>query len=282
MPSGSHGGGGGSHGGGHSGGGRSGGYSHSRGGYNRPPRPVRPFRFHWGHTVYVIPSESRSKISGLFFTCLIFAFFVLASVFMLVVANQEVKYIKSDREGYLAMIRKAQTNEELVVEGTVLDVWQDDGNPSKWYITYKFTASDGSVVDNGYSFSVYNSRAEAPSEGEKIKLAVPSAKTNKMSDSVPMDYITYGIEEDAGYISAMNSLKLSRNITIVFACFSGMFLILGIITIFKSKKREDQLKTATVNSAPTPAHKPNTCDYCGGRVSSSDKFCPSCGARVDY
>lgn len=287
MPSGSHARfGGGSRGGGgsrsHSGGSSR---SFSSGHHSpHPPRPVRPFRFHWGHTVYVIPPASRSKINGKLFATLIFGFFALVSCFMLVLANQNIAFIKSDREGYIDMINKAKSNPELVVDGKVTNVFQDPNYPSKWYFEYVFTAKNGEIVKEGASYSVYDSRHSAPAEGEIVKLAVPRVDTTGDSDSIPMDYIEYGIEKDADYISAKSAQKTAKIFLTISICGIVLFITLAVVSIIKSKQKEEEYakQTANTNANAVPNKNPNVCEYCGGRISTEDKYCNSCGARINF
>ena len=277
MPSGSHGGGG-HGGGGHSGGGHSYG-SRSSGG---TPRPRTPRTIRIGNSIFFLSVGKQNAFSFLSTLFMIILMFAIMSGSSLSYRKQDLKLLQEEREGYISMIEKAQTNENLVVDGTVKDVWQ--GDCGKWYITYKFTASTGEIVDNGYSFCVYSSRAEAPSEHSTIKLAVPSEYTDKNSDSVPMDYIEYGIEKDGDYILAKKSVTQAKwQLSICIVGLTAIILIC-VITFIKSKQKTPNAYADANNSnsqlGNTIADNRTNCEYCGCAINPTDTKCPSCGARI--
>ena len=122
MPSGSHGGGGGSHfgggsfGGGHFGGGSSLGSHHS---YNGPRRPGRaPVHFHfffWGGRRYAFADDDRSSIAGLLFGCLICFLFLIFWAVSIPGSISKMNKIKADYTYYQDMIAYAEEHTELLI-----------------------------------------------------------------------------------------------------------------------------------------------------------------------
>lgn len=277
MPSGSHG-----YGGSHSSSSRSGGYS---GGSSRPRKPLR---FHLGHSLFFFSVGAQSILSfigTILVCCVVFAF---TNGFSMKAEKEELKYLQNDRAGYVAMIERAEQDPELIVDGIVISVWQDGNGSGKWAFDYKFTASNGDIVDNGYSFKVYSSRSTAPHEGDTIKLAVDTKNSTKLSDSVPMDYKNFSLDDDGDYINAKRNIKSSRVLFIISLVGTGICIAIMVIMVVRAKQKTDgkyednnNSQNSTGNSQTTRNNtNSTTCEYCGASISSSDKSCPNCGAKL--
>lgn len=276
MPSGSHG-----YGGSHSSSSRSGGFS------GRSGRPRRPLRFHFGHSIFFFSVGAQNILS---FICTILVFCVVFSFtngFNMKAGKEELKYIQSDRAGYVAMIDRAEQDSELIVYGTVISVWQDEDGSGKWAFDYKFTASNDEIVDNGYSFKVYSSRNSAPHEGETIKLAVDTKNTTELSDSVPMDYKNFSLDDDGDYINAKRNIKSSRVFFIVSLIGVSICITIIVVMVIRAKQKNNgeyednsKLENASNNTTTQNNISSNTCEYCGASISSNDKSCPNCGAKL--
>ena len=279
MPSGSHG-----YGGSHSSSsGRSG--SSSFGGGRSTPR--RPIRFHIGPSLFYFGTGVQNVFSILFTLCVFAVVFAFSSGSAIKAQKNRIIYMENDRAGYVAMIERAEQNENLVVDGEVISVWQDPDGSGKWAFDYKFTASSGQIVDNGFSFKVYNSRSEAPHEGDIIKLAVETENTTILSDSVPMDYKNFELKDDGDYINAVRRLNSRRVAYICCYVVIGICVIVCVILFFKGKQKknadfvEENTQASTAGNATPESDSLTTCDYCGASIKKGSSSCPNCGARYN-
>lgn len=294
MPSGSHGG----H--SHSGGVRIGGsrssHSSSRGGFHYHGGP---WRFHfWGHH-YIVPTR-YSGIMSLFAVVMVFAiFFIFAGCLMLADGQSDMDKAKRDYDRYQAMIAYARENPELLVTGTIENHYYDD-EAEKWYLTYTFPTNDGGSVE-GESYPVYtwaDLQQAIYRVGAKIELALDRVPENEYDDvdSVPTDYADMPLERDGFYANAKNSKQAGQIMLTVAAIAFGASLVLNILIFATTKKREEATSTVgqatatgnapTNNTATNPTPSANSerksmyCAYCGTLLETSDKKCPSCGAKV--
>lgn len=280
MPSGSHG-----YGGSHSSSSGSSRSSSSGGGRSTHRRPIS---FHIGPSLFYFGTGVQNVFSILFTLCIFAVVFAFSSGSSLKAIKSKISYIENDRAGYVAMIERAEQNEKLVVDGEVISVWQDTNGSGKWAFDYKFTDPTGQVVvDNGFSFKVYNSRSEAPHEGEIIKLAVDSENITILSDSVPMDYKNFELKDDGDYINAVKRLNSVRIIYICCYVAIGICVIVFVILFFKGKQKKNaDFVEANAQATPSGSTTPEsdsltTCDYCGASIKKGSSSCPNCGARYN-
>ena len=283
MPSGSHRTSGGSH---RSGGSRSSGgsfsrtsFGGSRGGH-MGPRP--PFRMHFGTRVYVF----GGKLS-LFFPFILFALFAIIISSTLVSSQKQfVKNIKVDYFYYHQMILDAEANPELMKEAEVTDRFYNE-EIGRWYYFYELETHNGSTLE-GETYAIYtNEQISLIRVGDKIKVAVNSAKVTLFTDSVPIDFKNFKYQDSAEYIQARKSLTGYRIFNVLFwivevGLVSGM-----ILYMVKTKKREDLEKQVEQDRAQekheleTEAIKKELdwrCEYCGNKNKASDSKCENCGA----
>lgn len=293
MPSGSHGG----H--THSGGARVGGSSHSggfHGGYGGVRYAPRPWRFHFGHHYYVVPTR-YSGLMSLFSVLMIFAvFFIFAGSIMLTQAKDDLGRAQRDYDRYQAMIVDARMNPDLLVIGEVTNHYYDD-TAEKWYMTYTFATHDGGKID-GYSFPVYTAadlQKTAYRIGADIELALDRVPEHKGDDvdSVPTDYANFPLEQDGYYIAYRNTRNVGRIMLIVAVSVLVGSIVLNIVLVATTKKRDDAKSPASATNATTttgttgttataaaPERKSLYCEYCGALLEMDDKKCPGCGAKV--
>lgn len=142
--------------------------------------------------------------------------------------KKEFIAIKSDREYFLTMAKNAKENSDLVVDGIVTDIQADSDNGG-YYISYRFTASDG-TINHGYSFSVYKSKLDAPRPGSTIRIATATKDTTENTNSVPLDYQT--TRGDTEY----NHLRNTVTVYYVFIISAGVYFVGWFVCMILSKK----------------------------------------------
>lgn len=278
MPSGSHGGSGGSHssggsssgGGFYSGGSSSGSGSH--GGVSKSSRPIN-IRFFGRH--YYISAHNSSKVSvfaSVIFFCLIF---LVISVVLLIDSNSQIKKIKVDREYYLNMIENAENDNDYLKVGYLTDKFYNE-DCEKWYFTYEIPTDDGKIL-SGYTFSVYT--FEEISEfaiGMHMDFAVNSKVVTIYTDSINMGYKDIPLENDGEFISARDM----KNYSILFiSIMSALVVLFVVITILRIKKYAQ--KTAVTKGEPKNLNNGEIyCNYCGSKLNKNSNKCNNCGASV--
>lgn len=186
-------------------------------------------------------TPKKEKIQGLSLLLFIIAFCVIISCAMeLWGTNKEFKAIKSDRDYFLTIAKNATKNSELVVDGIVTNIRKDSGNDSdNYYITYKFTASDG-AVNHGASFPVYKTKLDAPRKGSSIRIATETKNTTEHSASIPLDY--QNTRNDENYQSKKNIVVLCYTLITV----SVIYMVVWFIYMMHNKQTK---KPATSNSS---------------------------------
>ncbi len=289
MPSGAHG----SSGGGSRGGGGShSSFGRSRGGssfYRRALRP-RPFRF--GRRVVILSTGTQNTISILaFFMAFIAMFVILVPAFTLPDTKNRINSVKAEHALYQNMAKEALNNPKLQREGEV-KTWTYHNECNLYSITYKFKADDGSIVDNGYTFPVYTLET-VPKDGSKIILAMAEENTDKMTDSIPLDFYNCSLEQNGNYISAKKSQRSSIIMLTIGLCAETVMIFIIVLKIAKSKSMEQyeaeqknyngnyNYNTSSLPQSNNIPPAPQICEYCGARVYQSDKICTQCGARID-
>ncbi len=285
MPSGSHGGGGGSHGGGSHGGGGSHFGGSGGGGY----RPRGPMIMHFGRTRYVVRMGASRFISFL----VVLLFFAIFGIFTSAVlksgANSTIRTIQQDYIYYQDMVDYAKLHEDYQIEGTVITKYYKE-TYKKWYITYYFTTEDGYRVE-GYTFSVYDFEdIKDIRAGDKILLAVDGLPLTRDTDSVPMDYGDMPIERDGEYQTFLSQKKGANIALIVCISVTGGIVIIAVLTAFFNKVRVQEhpndvgtssntSDNSTNNKEVENTPKPTYCQYCGAELENGKKKCSNCGAK---
>lgn len=286
MPSGSHGGGGGgSHGGFSGGGGSHGGFSSSgesfgfrNGGVFRPRGP-RTVIFFGGPRIMTSARQMLSSILiGL--VAMMFLFLCVVGV-QLSECNKQIEMIKEEQQYYFKMIKDAENNpDELQINGEVTSIYYKT-EYNKYYYEYRFYDNKGNKYD-GYTFSVYT-LDNVPSKGDIVKLAIDDKKIDDNTDSIPMDYINFSLEDDGEYV-AIKAEKKTHTTVLIVTCVLVVGALVGIFLVYatakrkkeeeiESEKRLEQEKQETEN-------KKKYCQYCGTKLKPDDRNCPHCGAKI--
>ncbi len=220
--------------------------------------------------VYVFSGDFRFKNLAKLFFIFLLSIFTYCFAYLLSTAINDIHQMEENHKLFISTIEKANENPELIVDGEVTDVLQDRG---KWYFVYKFTASDGTVVENQKSQVVYNRLATTPSIGDTVKLATLSTDTDANSLTVPMDYINYTINDNPEY----GVTKMGKTVSIFFIILFGAidliliyFTIRGYVKVIKNGKSEDEEDALLKH-----------CQLCGKEVLSSDYCCSNCGEIIN-
>ena len=278
MPSGSHGGSGGSHfggGGASSGGGWSGGSSGGwSSGSSRPPRPMNIW-FFGRH--YHISAGNSSKVSAFVPYIIICIFALFMSVLFLVSGNSQIEKIQVDRAYYLDMIENAENDSDYLKYGVVKDKFYEE-DCKKWYFTYEIPTDDGGTLP-GHTFYVYTmEEVNQYHIGDTLAFAVNSKIVTEDTDSVNMGYKDIPLENDGEYINARNMKAWS----IVFICIASTLIVsLIVLTIKRIKKYAEKSAFAEKNDKNTTTDDEYTyCRYCGSRIRKEYDKCEHCGASV--
>ncbi len=268
MPSGSHGGGGGSHGGSFGGGGSHG--SSFGGGSHRGGRPFRPRTFIFFGRSYNADSKTTKRASAISAIVFLLIFFSVFAGILLGAACSSISQIKEDQAYYKQMISMGN-----ITTATVTDMFANHG---KYYITYEIAIPNSSRKLEGYSYSVYT-REEAARllyNVKTINVAVNCSVSsiNLRTDSIPTDYYYMPLSQDGEYVENANM----RTGCIVSLCIFGAGIIACIVwnymLVRKTKKEEKEL--AEVFNKPATKR----CAYCGSTMSENDKVCAACGSRM--
>lgn len=285
MPSGSRGGGGGSHSGGSRGGG-----SHFGGGSRRSSH-VRTVRN--GRTVVYLGSGTsrRYMSSGMynlmsFLTSIVMIALFLGFSFVMGISNasEQIKTIEEDYAYYQNMIivaeNKANSNiEGYIVYGTVTGVYLK--SKDKYYLTYSFVADSGETVKNGYTFSTYefedvNNIVVGVTE---IKLALEYAPSDVLTDSIDYDYKFTTLEDDIEYVEAVDSKSKLTTYSIIAGVATTAILVAVIVIKTKGSKKEEN-EAASNQEVKQQVPKKNHCKYCGSVVLDGKTSCDNCGAGI--
>ena len=281
MPSGSHGGSSGSHGGFRGGGGSSfggGGFRRSGSSGHVTPRGPRHIRWFGGRTIII--STGRQNLLSFI------AFFVVCCIMCAVAGFSSASTTKSDlvmieeeQRYYLSMVSDAEADPDLQTTGKVTGVFYKQ-EYEKYYITYEFYS--GSATYSGYTFSIYTLES-APKKGTEILLAIDDEVIDSSTDSVPMDYKNYTLEDDGEYM--MLKERLSYNRAIGFGGIAGVILLVGgaVLVVATAKKKEAEEKAETEKKEEEKQQEEERkkyCQYCGSKVNPEDVTCGQCGASL--
>ena len=276
MPSGSHGGSGGSH-GGFSGGGSFGGSSFSRGSSSYGRRgPRGPRYIHFGRRTLIITTGRQSLISIFTFFLVVAFLFVLATGSALSQAKDHAKMIEEEYRYYCAMVHNAEKNEDFIVDATVKDVFYQD-QYERYYMTYSFRADNGYEC-TGYTFSIYTLE-NLPMAGDEFKLAVNSTTVTSDTDSVPMDYVDTTLEDDGEYLYYKK--QINKNTLLLVGIIVGMVALVGcIVAVVLTAKKKEEEKEQAKEQEEIAKEKAKYCEYCGTKIQEGDRTCTSCGSRL--
>lgn len=299
MPSGGHGGGGGSHFGGSSGGGGShfggsSGGSYHDDNYRRRPTYIRHGRsvyvYHFGGRPYYMSTHAAGFLPFLFTLFFIFAF---ASIFLFVSSsstnNAKIQTIINHHNYYIEMIDDAKADSNLMIQGKVVNYYEYEDS-GKYYITYSFEvpSAPGKWV-NGESYTIYT-HAQASKlwndyNAGGFDIAIPIPKTSITAsnytslDSVNADYENFSLEDDYEYEMLQKSASSIRITKVAFTAVSVVLLVVIILIFAKNLKKDDEkeaVETSTVSSTKVS----KKCKYCGSTLKEGETKCPNCGGST--
>lgn len=305
MPSGSRGGGGGSHfGGGHSsfsgggshfGGSRSsysGGGSHFGGGPRGPRGPRGPIFIHWGRHYYSI---SYGKNFLVIFLLVISIITGIAGAGLIASNYEDELYtICQDYKYYHQMVEYAESHSNHQTTATITSIHKSFSG--KYYYNYKFKKSPSSTYSlyiDGYTYCLYTDgdlTNETIAVGKEITIAI-SDDVNNITfdcDSVPMDIVNFSSTDDGEYQMydrlARENKRGGMVTLIVAVILLGTTITLYIVFLKKTDKDEyEKSKAGTDTSSSINVDtKPKSkyCSYCGSILDSNATSCPSCGAKI--
>ena len=103
-----------------------------------------------------------------------------------------------------------------------------------------------------------------------------------------MDYKNFSLDDDGDYINAKRNIKSSRVLFIISLVGTGICIAIMVIMVVRAKQKTDgtyednnNSQNSTGNSQTTRNNtNSTTCEYCGASISSDDKSCPNCGAKL--
>lgn len=272
MPSGFHGGGGGSHSGGFGGGGSHFGHGRSTGSSARRHAPIRIWFF--GHHYYV-PVEKTSKIRAWFTAFVVLLIFGLVMTLAMTGEKSKIELIQTDHDYYVNMIERATLNPAYKKVARITNILK---NPDcgKWYFTYVLTTDQGLPLE-GYTYSVYTFKEIKQFViDQEIEVAVNSTFVTASTDSINMDYINIPIENDGEYSKANTLKKVFTAIMIVLLCASAACLVLGVLKTKKEMQLNELEKEKSSCSVVDEGLK--RCPYCGSKQNPGNAKCTNCGA----
>lgn len=273
MPSGSHGGSGGSH---SSGGSSSSSSGFSFGGSSRNGSSIGSrFVFLGGSG-----NQRSSKFDVLTSICIIFMMFsfivMFAGFVIMPTEKKQINKIKEDYYYYQDIISLGN-----ITTAKVTDIFAKDG---RYYITYSIDLPNYYFDLEGYSYAVY-SRADAMrllATGEiEVALNKPLNEADMTSDSIPTDYKDMLLTKDIEYVNAVKGLRTSRICAYVglsvFVCG-----IIGLtISIKKLKGKSKQTVSPTVSRSTVNGEQYSNCPHCGCRVRPHQDSCSACGNKIE-
>lgn len=293
MPSGSRGGGGGGHSGGSSGGGRSGGSHFGGGSRSRLVKGVRNGRT----VVFIGTGANRRYISNKLFdvvtmlrVLITFAVFFAIPIIMIISSiNGQLEKIKEDYSYYQNMIEVADSMENQNVDGYIIYgtiTGKDLKYDNKYYLTYSFEAKDGSIVDNGYTFSTYTFEEvkDLIPGVSQIKLALETNQSNEYTDSIDYNYKYTTLEDDGEYTQiTKNKQTLETYLIVLISATVVCLIIMAVILIKGLKKEKSETQELNANTSRTIQETPRKemhCRYCGSIVLDGKTSCDNCGAGI--
>lgn len=302
MPSGSRGGGGGgSHGGSRGGGGssRSGGSGGSHGGgirlvvHTRTRSSIRIRSRRGGPNRYFDLEALHSIV------CVILVLCFMLFGGMTCSAKENVEFLTEDYDYYQNMITYAELHPDDYIVDAKVTSYSFRADFDKYYINYSipyevreyFPGMGYQEVTkylSGYSFSVYTleEAKELKNQGI-IKVAIDTKVVTSNTDSVPMDYKDFELEDDGEYALAVrNQARHTRKLIClgVFAVAWFTFFIIASNKLGKiyDKERIEEAKkskSTTYNSSDAIGSDTSYCQYCGTYLVKDNNIkCPACGA----
>ena len=275
------------------------------------PRPRRPFYqprvvFFGGRQVYLDSGRaSTTSVLGV-----LIAIAVIVTIFLAfgwlgsgddISEEQErwameMAYRESEYNQYHAMAEYADEHrDEYTTIGTVL--FEEEGNNTgKYRIRYKFTAHDGTEVEDGFSYYVYT-KTQIEEMGNTVVLALEKKylDSNRYTDSVPLDYKDTTLEDDAEYVYWRDLYNAAASETDDSKSFMrgafltsvgitvGLVLLYVLVNATAKKATAEQIAadkqgtTASTDTKTTPAGTWR-CEYCSTLNDNSKERCDGCGA----
>lgn len=279
MPSGSHGGGGGSHFGGSFGGGGS---HFGRSSQSSGTSVHRNVIIFWGGRRYSYSDKSSGKLRTFFALFILFLCFALISGLIWGGSCGNLDKIESDYKYYQNMIARAEEDSNYLTTGIITDHFKNE-DCGKWYFTYELTTFDGQKLE-GYTFSIYTlEELESWPVDKVIDIAVSSKTITLKTDSVPMNYKDVALDKDGEYANTVRTIKVTRVTTIVLGVTSVIFLASLIAIAVKEKDLKPETKEQTETKVETKPETKNywVCGYCGNKNKLDDFNCSHCGAKKE-
>ena len=221
----------------------------------------------------------------------IFVIFFAGGFTMINVSN--LGTIEHNYKFYHSMVETARQNPDSLIVTATADYYEYYRNTDSYRINYTFLADNGDEVE-GYTFYVYTyeEAVDIVNNQKTFDLAVSESTITTKTDSVPMDFAKFSLEDDVEYLE----IKKGRTISIVVLVVGITTLvgcIVGNILVLKTAKangpdEEDENETSTSETSKTPTPAPEQpkqttpttwkCAYCGKVQSINNDVCKQCGA----
>ena len=114
-------------------------------------------------------------------------------------------------------------------------------------------------------------------------VAVDNYPVTLETDSIPMDFKNFTIDDDEEYQMALTSIRNGKIMLAVGVSVSSVTLLVAIIVFFTTKKVEKANSNIPSSSngedvVINTKQEKNVCAYCGTRLSPNSSNCPNCGA----
>jgi rubrerythrin len=202
--------------------------------------------------------------------------------------NEDLKIIEQSYNHYQNMIKYAEQNPELIVEGVV----ERTGYASEFdlfYVVYSVENDKGwPVISHAESFAMYSATEISKYKKDSpIYIVVESLPIEYTTDNINLDYKNVSLEEDAEYAYVVNQIKNTNITKVVLILIDATCLAVIVLLIVKNvkKKKQEELESSTNNTSTTSSTTTATpvskyCEYCGSKLPDNASKCPLCGAHI--
>lgn len=239
---------------------------------------------HHGHGGY-----STSSAWPIWFMIAIFiAFFSIPCFFIASECKDGIEIKQNDYVYYADMVNNAKEDSTLVTEGKIIGKYKEP-DTDRWFLKYEIYST--TFRNTSYEFETYAVYTEEQISqfkyGDKIQIAVNNSEIDIWTDSMPMDFVTYTIEDDGNYVLLVKQQSTYQTVAIFMLITAGVLCLIGVIHA-KKAKNTPKTETETVGSSTdesttaAPAKKSSYCPYCGCKSDDSRKKCEHCGANLRF